>query len=142
MKTTRIIMVTLMVLVSVAALTVSARAAVVPVRVFDNDFDPDPTINLNDTVRWEWDTTIFLHSTTSASGLLESWDSGLQDYPFTFDHTFTNLGSFAYCCSSHGFDNLDGTTGGMAGIVTVVPEPATIGLLSLGAMALIGRRRR
>ncbi len=130
------------VLVSVAALTVPAGAAVVPILVFDNDFSPDPTINLNDTVRWQWDTNFFPHSTTSAAGLLESWDSGLQDDPFTFDHTFTNLGSFAYYCSAHGFDLGNGTTGGMDGVITVVPEPATIGLLSLGAMVLIGRRRR
>ncbi|HDY65893.1 MAG TPA: PEP-CTERM sorting domain-containing protein [Phycisphaerae bacterium] len=132
----------LMVLVSVAALTVSARAAVVSVRVFNSEFDPDPTINLNDTVRWEWDPNIFLHSTTSATGLLESWDSGLKDDPFTFDHTFTNVGSFAYYCRAHGVDNLDGTTSGMAGVVTVVPEPVSIGLFSLGAIVLIGRRRR
>lgn len=128
----KIVWVVLVVLVSVAALTVSAGGAVVSVRVFDNEFDPDPTIDLNDTVRWEWDPNIFLHSTTSAAGLSESWDSGLKNDPFTFDHTFTNTGSFAYYCTAHGVDNLDGTTSGMAGVVTVVPEPVSIGLFNWG----------
>src|SRR5262249_996607 len=111
--------------------------SVVTIDVFDFDFGNastrthiDPTINVGDTVRWQWGEGF--HSTTSVQGIAESWNSGVQGLSFTFDHTFTRAGTFPYYCSVHGVDAGGGTTSGMAGLVTVrpVPEPAAILLIS------------
>ena len=118
-----------------AATTVCADTT--DVHIFNFAFSPDPTINTGDTIHWIWDSG--LHSTTSVTGLSESWDSGGQSGA-TFDHTFTNLGSFPYYCSIHRFDNGNGTAGGMSGVINVTPEPATVGLLLLGAAAVLRRR--
>jgi len=75
------------------------------------------TINVGDTVHWVWNSNF--HSTTSVAGIAEQWDSGVHNSGFTFDHTFTQVGSFAYYCQIHGFDNGDGTAGGMSGTITV-----------------------
>ena len=77
-------------------------------------FDPPAvSVAIGDVVRWQWDDSL-PHSTTSDTGL---WDSGVHTgMPFTFDHTFTSPGTFAYHCSIHG-----GTGGlGMSGTVTVI----------------------
>lgn len=58
----------------------------------------DITINVNDTVQWTWST--YYHSSTSTQGL---WDSGLQNPPYTYTHTFTSGGSFPYYCTYHYF---------------------------------------
>ncbi|MBA3725175.1 MAG: PEP-CTERM sorting domain-containing protein [Armatimonadetes bacterium] len=58
------------------------------------------------------------------------------------EHTFTNVGTWWYFCMLHGFDNGDGTAGGMSGTVTVVPEPATIATLGMGTLILLRRRRK
>jgi plastocyanin/FtsP/CotA-like multicopper oxidase with cupredoxin domain len=77
-------------------------------------FDPSTLpIAVGDIVRWQWDDSL-PHSTTSDTAL---WDSGVHTgTPFTFDHTFTGPGSFAYHCAIHG------ATGGvgMSGTVTVI----------------------
>jgi len=87
--------------------------------VLDNmAFSPKAvTINLGDTVHWVWDEDF--HSTTSVAGSAEAWDSGVHNKDFTFDHTFTHTGTFSYYCKIHGFDNGNGTAGGMSGTVTV-----------------------
>ena len=62
------------------------------------------TINVGDTVLWNWDNSF--HSTTSGScnpdctpsGL---WDSGQNFAPHTFSHTFNTAGTFPYHCSVH-----------------------------------------
>jgi plastocyanin len=124
----------------------TALADIFTVHVFDFDFSTnppgfpvvDPTISVGDTIHWVWDSG--LHSTTSVAGSIEVWDSGNHSPPAFFDHTFTHTGTFWYFCDIHGFDNGDGTAGGMAGTVTVVPAPASAGfILTLGAIA---RRRR
>lgn len=114
--------------------------------VFNNDFGDaatfqhiDPTIRVGDTVRWVW--VSGLHSTTSVTGQSESWDSGLQAPNFTFSHTFTNVGIFAYYCSIHG----DASGFGMVGRVTVVPVPEPASILAVTGLAagfVAGVRRR
>src|SRR5262249_23753817 len=75
-------------------------------------------IHVGDTIHWVLDQG--MHSTTSVAHIAESWDSGVSStVGFTFDHTFTHVGSFAYYCSIHGHDNGNGTAGGMSGTITV-----------------------
>jgi plastocyanin len=92
--------------------------ATVTVDLVNFSFSPNPvTIHVGDTVHWVWDSNN--HSTTSVAGSAEQWDSGVHNSGFTFDHTFTQTGSFSYYCVIHGFDNGDGTAGGMSGTITV-----------------------
>jgi plastocyanin len=79
------------------------------------------TIHVGDTVHWVWKTSD--HSTTSVAGSAVSWDSGVHNSGFTFDVTFQKAGTFNYYCKIHGFDNGDGTAGGMAGSVIVEGAP-------------------
>jgi trimeric autotransporter adhesin len=106
----------------VEALEDRTLLATVTVDVVNFAFSPKAvSINVGDTIHWVWDANF--HSTTSVSGIAEQWDSGVHDTPFTFDHTFTTVGSFAYYCVIHGFDNGDGTAGGMSGTITVNGAP-------------------
>ena len=123
------------------ALALPTMADTVNVEVFDNEFAPDPTINSGDTIHWFW-TGSLPHSSTSVAGLTETWDSGLHSSGFTFDHIFTQVGAFPYYCTAHGFDNGNGTAGGMSGVITVIPEPASLCLFALGSLALISFRKR
>ena len=100
------------------------------VHVFNFDFSTNPqgmpvmdaTIRAGDTVHWTWDSGF--HSVTSVAGSIESFDSGdLLAPSATFDHTFTHVGRVTYYCNIHGFDNGDGTAGGMAGVITVLAPP-------------------
>ena len=103
----------------IEALEGRALLATVTVHVADFAFIPKAvTIQPGDTVHWVWDEG--LHSTTSVAGSAETWDSDVHNTPgFSFDHTFTKTGTFAYFCTIHGFDNRNGTAGGMSGTVTV-----------------------
>jgi plastocyanin len=101
----------------------------------------DPTIHVGDTVEWVWDQGF--HSTTSVSGIAESWDSGATSaIGHTFYHTFTNVGVFAYYCVIHWADDGNGTASGMSGIVHVkeisVAEPSSLMLGSIAALASLG----
>jgi uncharacterized protein (TIGR03118 family) len=78
----------------------------------------DPTIQVGDTIHWVWDEGH--HSTSSVSGSAETWNSAVQNTPFTFDHTFTQAGDFSYFCMVHGTDNGNGTASGMSGIIHVM----------------------
>ncbi len=106
-----------------AAVT-TALAATNIIQVFNFDYGAapsthiDPTINVGDTVEWVW--TNGTHSTAAAAGQSVNWDSGVQSTPFTFDHTFTQLGTFNYYCALHGFDAGGGQVGGMSGFIHVV----------------------
>ncbi|MBC8109178.1 MAG: PEP-CTERM sorting domain-containing protein [Anaerolineae bacterium] len=81
----------------------------------------DPTINVGDSIHWQWDSGF--HSVTSVAGSAESYNSNTLFGPGpTFDHTFAQGGTFTYFCTVHGFDNGDGTAGGMFGTITVVPQ--------------------
>src|SRR5712691_754027 len=81
------------------------RAATVEVLVGEGGLKFTPasvTIQVGDTVQWTWKASG--HSSTSGTpgapdGL---WDSGVQNSGFTFTHTFTDAGSFAYFCTVHG----------------------------------------
>lgn len=94
----------------------------VTVHVVDFAFNSNAvTIHTGDTIHWTIDQGS--HSTTSVGGIAESWDSGVHPQGFTFDHTFTHVGTFPYYCSLHGFDNGNGTAGGMSGTITVTAAP-------------------
>jgi hypothetical protein len=58
-------------------------------------FSKEIHARVGDTVTWEW-TDRYYHSTTAADG---SWDSGPHVGPFSFSHTFTEVGTFPYSCS-------------------------------------------
>ena len=123
----------------------SALATTITVFVANFDFTSsvggahfDPTINVGDDIHWVWSSD--LHSTTSAAGQLESWDSGVHNESFSFDHVFTETGTCNYYCTVHGADLGGGNVGGMSGHVTVVPEPATLGLPMAG-LAILGLLR-
>src|SRR3954447_7948954 len=96
-----------------------ALLATATVHVGSNFFSPSTvTVHPGDTVHWVFDEGV--HSTTAVAGLSESWDSDVRTTPgSTFDHTFTNTGSFAYYCTVHGFDQGGGKAGGMSGAVIV-----------------------
>jgi plastocyanin len=86
-----------------------------------NVFTPSSvTIHQGDTVEWVWKGGF--HNTTSVAGIAEQWSSPTTStVDTTFDHTFTHVGTFAYCCSIHGSDNGNQTARGMSGTITVVP---------------------
>ncbi len=113
-------------------LTATVRSATITLEVFNNDFGMapsthiDPVINVGDTVEWVWNSGAILHSTTAAAGQMESWDSGVHSTPFTFDHTFTQTGTFNYYCIVHGADIGGGQVIGMSGHVVVLGPPAEL----------------
>jgi plastocyanin len=110
---------------AVEPLEARALLAMATVNVLNDSFNqPAVTIHLGDTVQWVWIGSD--HSTTAVAGSVESWDSGVHNAGFTFSHTFTHVGSFAYYCVIHGFDKGNGTAGGMAGMVTVASASATL----------------
>ena len=124
-----------------------AAAETITVHVFNFEYSVnpaggpivDPTIQLGDTIRWVWDNGF--HNVQNVNGIPEEFFSEFRSAPYSFEHTFTNVGDWAYYCALHGFDNGDGTAGGMAGIIHVVPEPAS-GLLLALAGGLLALRRR
>jgi len=125
----------------------STRAVIIPIDVFDFDFGNattgthiDPIINLGDTIEWRWMSGF--HNARSVIGSPEVFDSGHHSPPFTFQHTYTNLGTFWYYCDLHGGDNGNGTASGMSGRVTVVPEPASLVGLGIAALGVLRLRRR
>src|SRR4051812_36798616 len=85
---------------AVNPLEVRALLATVTVHIVNFAFNPSTvTIQVGDTVHWAWDASG--HTTTSVAGIAERWDSGLHNAGSTFDHTFTNTGSFQYYCMPH-----------------------------------------
>jgi plastocyanin len=81
----------------------------------------------NDTVNWSWSGSF--HSSTSGTvnngaatpnGL---WDSGVNNVPHSFSHTFTSAGTFPYYCSIH-FGS--GMTGSVIVAAASLPPSITI----------------
>jgi plastocyanin len=111
----------------VEVLETRSLLATVTVQVVNFAFNPSTvTIQLGDSVHWVWNADN--HSTTSVAGIAESWNSGIQNTGFTFDHTFTRAGSFAYYCIPHGTDNGNGTASGMAGTIEVVGSATPVSI--------------
>lgn len=117
---------------------VSVHATTVTVHMFNFDFSTDgshqmivdPTIRVGDTIHWVNDQG--LHCSISCAGQTESWASPLLTMQGqSFDHTFTKPGVFGYFCCQHGFDKGDGTGGGMAGTITVLPAETPPTLVEL-----------
>ncbi|MBA3725176.1 MAG: PEP-CTERM sorting domain-containing protein [Armatimonadetes bacterium] len=135
-------------LFGLAAVNASADTILVHIFNFDFSLNPlgepieDPIISVGDTIRWILDEG--RHTVTSVMGIPEVFDSGdMQKIGETFEHTFTNVGTWWYYCDFHGFDNGDGTASGMAGTVTVgVPEPSTFAALAVGGLLLLKRRKK
>src|SRR5207302_6978563 len=105
-----------LVLIAAGVFAGGASATTFDVHVINFTYTPDVlTVQPGDTVHWIWDTPS--HSTTSDDGL--TWDSGIHNTGFTFDHLFGGPGAgetFPYHCSFHGF--------GMAGTIKVGPPTA------------------
>jgi plastocyanin len=130
---------------------VAARQTALVYIISDDFVDPttfqhtDPTIHVGDTVTWQW--VNGLHSTKSAAGQLDSWDSQVQfattppNPPVTFSHTFLIPGTFNYYCQVHGSDAGGGQVAGMSGFIDVVPVPEPSTLLFTGAAAVAGLAR-
>lgn len=127
-----------------------AGAATVDVFVFNFGYSvnappgvvEDPTIDVGDTVRW-----VFLqglHSVHASAGQDEFFESAIfqGNGSQTFEHTFSNVGSFAYFCDIHGDDNGLGGFEGMGAFVHVVPAPASAALFGTLGLAPVRRRRR
>ena len=67
------------------------------------------TIAAGDTVEWVWASSG--HSTTR-TGTPPTWDSGVQQGPFTFSVTFPDPGRFDYFCIPHQSFGMTGTIDG------------------------------
>jgi plastocyanin len=106
--------------------------AMVGVDVIDFAFAPNTvTIHQGDMVHWVWDMNDL--STTSAAGLAESWNSGVQNAGYMFDHTFTHVGTFTYYSSVGGSDAGNGAVKGMSGTVVVLPPAPLVSIMVMPA---------
>lgn len=75
------------------------------VRVVDNDFEPsDAEVTVGDTLTWQWE------GESDHNVVGDGFSSPVQR-DGTFEHTFSEQGTYAYHCTLHG---------GMRGTVTVV----------------------
>ena len=89
------------------------------------DLGTNTTILVGTTVQWDWAQGASFHSTTSGSctNTLCSpdgeWGSLVDNYPYSFTHTFNTPGTFQYYCQIHGVM--------MQGAVNVVQPPALTG---------------
>lgn len=69
----------------------------------------ETTISPGDTVVWSFDGTIQPHTTTACGASCDDptasplWDSGLAGDGSTFEHTFTEPGTYLYYCQVHPF---------------------------------------
>ena len=80
----------------------------------DSPRNADRTIEVGDTVRWEF-VASGSHNVVSKPGSQEIFSSGAQQSAgFVFEYTFTQEGSNPYECAPH--------PGSMFGVITVVPQ--------------------
>ena len=90
------------------------------------------TIAAGDTVEWVWASSG--HSTTR-TGTPPTWDSGVQQGPFTFSVTFPDPGTFDYFCIPHQSFGMTGTIvvkpAGSATTTTLVSSATTSTTLPL-----------
>ncbi|HEX6255546.1 MAG TPA: plastocyanin/azurin family copper-binding protein [Euzebyales bacterium] len=86
-----------------------APVATTTVQVVDNDFEPaNAEVTAGDTMTWQW------AGANQHNVVVGDVASAVQDAG-TFEHTFTEPGTYEYRCTLHG---------GMRGTVTVVPADA------------------
>jgi plastocyanin len=117
------------------------------VNVFDFDFSinppgeqiVDPVIQPGTEVVWA--ALDDFHNTISCAGNAEQWASEILFRNQSYAHIFTIPGTYWYYCSPHGFDNGDGTAGGMAGKITVLPAPSVASIVTTAAIFACRRRR-
>lgn len=102
------------------------------------NMDIDLTIDVGDTVRWEW--VSGFHNVVSGftddpnPGVLFSSGAPTSDPATVFEYTFLDPGVYGYHCEIH--EDL-----GMVSFVTVVPAPGGLGAFA-GLGLLAARRRR
>jgi plastocyanin len=84
------------------------------------------TIAVNDTVHWNW---VGSNHSSTRNITPETWGSNVHNSGFTFDHTFTHVGTFVYWCTVHGT-----STAGMRGFVVV--QDANAPTVSIGDLSL------
>ncbi len=112
--------------------------ATVVVEVGDNFFDPpNVTINVGDTVQWNWVGTVMGHTVTSGTGGGDAnsgdlFDTGPAEMTSgQFEHTFTEVGVEPYYCIPHEItDNMKGTITVQAeggGVGSIVFDNASFG---------------
>lgn len=135
---------------AILGLGVAAGAALGQARhnvyIYDFDFSINPpggpvepaVINAGDIVVWI--PLAEFHNTMACEGQDEYWESEILQLTETFEYQFTIPGVYWYYCHPHGWDNGDGTAGGMASTITVLPSPGALPLIPAALMAL--RRRR
>lgn len=110
-----------------------------PSFVYDGlmDMDIDLTINVGDTVRWEW--VSGFHNVVNGfpgdpdEDTLFNSGSPTSDTATFFEYTFDDEGVFGYHCEVH--EDI-----GMVSFVTVVPAPGT--MLAMAPVGLMLTRRR
>ncbi|GIK17855.1 MAG: hypothetical protein DYG93_04285 [Leptolyngbya sp. PLA2] len=78
----------------------------------------DAVIRQGDTIEWQW--VHPFHNVVASSGQAEFFQSPINNAGAKFSHTFTNVGTYGYYCSVHGFDDGAGGFFGMGGYVTVL----------------------
>lgn len=101
--------------------------------------ESDTYVNVGDIVVWI--PIHEFHNTVAAVGQDEYWNSPILDLTDTFEYQFTIPGTYTYYCEPHGWDNGDGTVGGMTGRIIVLPAPASLGLLAMTGLLGVRRRR-
>ena len=114
----------------------------VNIAVANFSFTPDDvTIYEGDTIQWDF--VGGTHNAKSVFGSIDPFDTGFFSSG-SASRTFLVPGTFAYYCVPHGFDNFNGTAGGMAGTITVLPapEPGTFALGLIAPATLMLRRRQ
>lgn len=115
----------------VLASAVASHAATFDVNIQNFAFSPSSlTINVGDSVRWT-NNDFAPHTATSTSGPV-SFDTGTLTNGQSAIVSFAQAGTYHYQCDFHPH---------MMGTIQVVPEPATLAALAIGAAALRLRRK-